>query len=287
VANLQVNINDASPGVVASGTCSPGQYWGAPLDSEPTNASAGEPSTPFQPGVADSGLVCPANGDATGMPDIAAQTDELSGGTTQIGIADVADTSPMNGETVYGAFTALAEATSGTPAISLSIARTSGGAPVFTADNVDTANGVSVPALTPGGYKATWTVNDPNGDTRVLTTRFIAQSGLQGPQGEQGPQGPPGPTPKVKCKLTGKHKRHIKCKVKVPAHAADMFGTVQLRISRGARVEALGRGQVRHGSATLTMRERRPLARGLWKITVVISGRGQKPQTILLWRRLR
>jgi hypothetical protein len=98
----------------------------------------------------------------------------------------------------------------------------SNGTDVFSSNNVDTANGVSVPALRPGNYNAIWTVGDPNGDTRTVTTRFIERSalqgphgsqggsarpqGAQGPQGPRGPQGPPGPKPKVttSCSSTTK-----------------------------------------------------------------------------------
>ena len=54
-------------------------------------------------GTALTGEVCPINGDATGLPtsDIA-QTDERSGGVTETEVPDIVDTSPIEGETVYG-----------------------------------------------------------------------------------------------------------------------------------------------------------------------------------------
>ncbi len=155
VANLQVSIDDANPGAVVSGTCTPDEWTGGPLNGVPVNTEAGGP------GIAGVGAACPSNGDASGMSTSAlAQTDEQSGGQTVITLPDVADTSPMEGETVYGGFTALSESTGAPDAISVSIAKASGGAPVFTNANTDTANGAAVPALTPGAYNATWTVTD-------------------------------------------------------------------------------------------------------------------------------
>ena len=188
-------------------------------------------------------------------------------------VADVADTSPMEGETVYGAFTALAEATDGSSPIALNITR--GGSSVFSNGNVNTANGVAVPALSPGNYSAIWTVSDPNGDTRTVTTRFIEQPALQGPQGPQGPagpqgprgkQGPPGPKPKVTCKLL-KHNK-IKCTV---SFKKKKHGKLRVTVSRGGRLVALGHANVVHGRATLTMSELRTRSRGAWHITVVFS----------------
>jgi hypothetical protein len=193
VANLQVHIGGGSSSV-ASGTCSPFQYWGGPLTTPSTNGSAGEPSA-VAGGSALTGDVCPAGGSAAGLPSATlGQTDDLSGGQTVTELANIADTSPMEGETVYGGFTALAETTDGSSPVGLSIAPAAGGAPAFTSANVNTANGVAVPALTPGNYAATWTVTNPNGDTRTVSTRFVEQSGLQGPTGATGPAGPAGQT---------------------------------------------------------------------------------------------
>ena len=285
VADLQVHIvGDGTH--VASGTCQGGDYYGAPLSGVPTNAAAGDPSD-LAGGAALTGEICPTGGNATGLPtDDIAQTDDASGGQTVTEVADVADTSPMEGETVYGAFTALAEATDGVSPIALTISRN--GAGVFSSDNVDTANGASVPALSPGNYTATWTVSDPNGDTRTVTTRFIEQSalqgapgpqgpqgpqGAQGPQGPQGPRGPAGPKPKVTCKLL-KHNK-IQCTVTFPKSHSKK-GTLRVSVSRGGHLVALGNGRVVHGRATLTMRELRVRTHGAWDITVVFSKTVQK-----------
>ena len=74
------------------------------------NGSAGEFGLG---GPADTGHVC--QGDPTGLPsDTLAQTDDQSGGQTVTEVADLADSSPLPGETVYGTFTALALPTDGT-----------------------------------------------------------------------------------------------------------------------------------------------------------------------------
>src|SRR6202020_2916068 len=203
-----------------------------------------------------------------------AQTDDQSGGQAQTEVPDVEDTSPIQGETMSGAFIALAESglpgpnntitpTDSTSTIALRIAPMSGGAPVFAAANVDTVSGASVPVLSPGTYKATWTLTDANGDTRTVTTRFIEQAaaqGAQGPQGPEGLQGPPGPKgatgprgprgpaaprPKVSCTL--KHGK-IKCKVTFPK-AKRTKGTLRMSIRRGKHLAALGHGCVDHGRA--------------------------------------
>ncbi len=268
VANLQVSINDSSPATVASGTCSPDEWTGGPLSSSPTNTEAGGP------GVALTGAACPSSGDATGMSTSSvAQTDEVSGGQTVVNLPDVLDTSPLSGETLYGRFTALAESTGATLPIAVSIARASGGPPVFTAANTDTPDGVAVPALAPGTYKATWTVKDPNGDTRIVTTRFIEESALQGPPGPpgpRGPQGPPGKVPKftVTCKL---HKHHrITCTVNLLT-AKDTKGTVRMTVAKAGHLVALGHARIIRGKASTTMRELHRVTRGSLTITVVLS----------------
>ncbi len=197
VAHLRVDITGAQT-VLAGGRCEPGDYYGAFAIAPSTSASAGGPGGP-----AKTGTICPVSGDATGLPtDAIAQTDDASGGQTQTALPAVIDTSPIQGETVYGGFTALADvgftgpSNSVTPTsdvAALTIAPATGGAAVFTAAKANTAAGVPVPALTPGTYTATWQVVDPNGDRRTVTTRFVEQAANAGPQGTPGPTGPPGP----------------------------------------------------------------------------------------------
>ena len=262
VAHLRVDITgDGS--AVTGGTCQPDQYWGGPLTGPVFNALAGELGLG---GPAGTGAIC-SGGNPAGLPsNTLAQTDDQSGGQTVTEVADVADTSPIEGENVYGTFTALAEATDGSSPIALTISRN--GVPVFTNSNVDTPDGVTVSGLSPGNYTATWIVTNANGDTRTVTTRFIEQSALQGPQGPQGPPGPPGPTPEVKCKLVEHHK--IECTVTFP-HEHSKKGYVRLAVSRGGKLVALGHANLKHGRARLTMRELRTRTRGRWEVTVVFS----------------
>ena len=205
----------------------------------------------------------------------------------------------MEAETVYGTFTAIAEAGEGTPQIELSISKTGGGGPVFNSSNVDTATGVQVSGLEPNTYTATWTLTNANGDTRTVTTRFIEQPALQGAQGAgsqggqgqqgatgrnrrdgaTGPQGPAAPKPTVTCKLTGKKHNKIKCTVKYPA---TIHGTVQLTVNRGSHIAALGHGQLSRGATTVTMKELRRLGRGAWTLNVVLAGAHQRAQSTTL-----
>jgi hypothetical protein len=290
VAHLRVDITGEQT-VLSGGTCQPDQYYAPPLSAEPTNAGAGDP-TAIAGGSALTDSICPSNGDATGLSATnIVQTDELSGGQTSTQVPDVENTSPMEGETVYGNFVAVAESglpgpnnsvmpTDSTSKIAVSIAPAGGGAPVFTSPNVDTSTGTPVPALSPGSYKGTWTLSDANGDTRTVTTRFIEESALQGPPGPRGPRGPRGkrgPKPKVSCKLVH-HGTKIKCRVTFPKHRKTK-GRLQMRIARGGHVAALGNGRVSHGSATVTLRELRHLTRGAWTVTIVLSQAHQAATT--------
>jgi hypothetical protein len=287
VANLRVAIT-GQQAVLASGTCQPGNYFGGPLTEAPTNDSAGAPSA-LAAGPALTGEICPLNGDATGLPSSGiGQTDDASGGQTLTAVPDVEDTSPTPAETMLGNFIAVAESglpgpsntvvpTDSTSRIALSIAHASGGSPVFTAGNVDTADGVAVNGLSPGTYRATWTLSDANGDTRTVTMRFIelaAPKGQRGPAGPRGPRGPRGrqgparPRPKVRCVL--ERHRKVKCTVTF-SKAKKTSGTVRMIVARGKHPVALGHGRVRHGKAAVTMRERRRVVRGRWTVTVVLS----------------
>ncbi len=302
VAELKVNIDGNAATAVASGTCTAGEYWGGPLRGPFNSDESGEPSE-IAGGAALTGEICPLSGKAAGLPtsDLG-QTDELSGGATFTSVPDVANTSPMEAETVYGTFTALAEAGEGTPHIELSISKSGGGGAVFSSSNVDTATGVQVSGLEPNTYTATWTLTNANGDTRTVTTRFIEQPALQGAQGSQGgqgqqgsqgapgatgatgPQGPAAPKPTVTCKLTGKKHNKIKCTVKYPA---TIHGNVQLTVNRGSHIAALGHGQLSRGATTVTMKELRRLGRGAWTLNVVLSGAHQRAQSATVKVRMR
>jgi hypothetical protein len=294
VASLHADIN-GSETVLSGGTCQPGQYFDPPLDTAPTNASAGFP-TAFAGGAALTGQICPTSGNAAGLPSGSiVQTDELSGGQTQTEVPDLENTSPLNGEIVYGHFTAVGEsgfpgpANSVTPdrssRIAFTVAPAGGGGAVFTTPNVNTINGTPVPALSPGSYSATWLLTDVNGDTRTVSTRFVEVS----PVGPRGPQGPPGPGLKglklvIKCKLQSHNT--IKCTVTFKK-ASTVHGKLQLRIAHGSRVTALGHATVRAGKATLKMRELRRVVRGRYTLTVVMTQAGSRPKTMKQVMRLR
>ena len=179
VAHLRVNII-GNETVLASGTCEAGDYYGPSPTSPPTTAAIGDQ------GIAGTGRVCPGNGSVKGLPstDIE-QTDDLSGGTTFTQVPRLQFTSPSDGATLYGPFTALAGAGIATPrhavvasgaAVSLTITPATGGHAMFRAANVNTAAGVPVTALAAGTYSARWAVTDANGDTRTVLTRFVEES---------------------------------------------------------------------------------------------------------------
>ncbi len=296
VAHLEVHITGDAATLGNGSTCEPYEYMGGPLNTSPLNTEAGEPSSPDGGGAADTGEICPQGGSASGLPsDNIAQTDEQSGGETVTEVADVSDEAPSEDQTVYGSFPAIAGATDGSSPISLTI--TQGSNTKFgPSANIDNANGITVPALANGWYTATWTVSDPNGDTRTETTRFYQASALQGPTGQpgkngatgktgpRGPQGPPGPTPTITCKLV-KHNK-IKCTVKFKKKAVDR-GNVAMSIQIGSRMLALGQARLHSGSATITMRELRRARSGKLEITLVLLRSHQKAVTETASVRLR
>ena len=177
VAHLRVAI-DGNQTVLASGTCQPGDYWGAQLTTEPESQAVGEP------GATGTGAVCPANGNAKGLSDAPiAQTDDLSGGMTTTSLPTLEGEAPAEDATVYGGFRALAQTgvpgphgsvvhTSATVSVSVRLAGSKH--VVWKATNVDTAQGVAATALPKGVYDATWVISDRNGDTRTVATTFVA-----------------------------------------------------------------------------------------------------------------
>jgi hypothetical protein len=286
IAQLRVDIQ-GSQTVTSSGHCQPGDYYGAFTIGPSTSDSAGGPGGP-----AGTGIVCPAGGDAGGLPtDVIAQTDDASGGQTQTEVPDIEDTSPLLGAITYGRFTAVADAglpgpdNSVTPvadSVSVSIKRASGGALVFRARNVNTVNGVPVRALTPGTYAATWKVTNQNGDTRTVHTRFVEEPGNAG----SGHKRPRGRAAKVACRIVhvhvrGKVRTKVRCKVAY-AHARKAHAVVRVSLSRGRHVAALGHARLRHGRATVMLRPIRKLRRGRATITLVAKGLGTTIKTVRL-----
>jgi hypothetical protein len=279
VAHLQVKILGEETSV-AGGTCQAGDYFGTPLATPSLTATAGLPSDPTDPttgGVALTGQVCPTNGHAAGMPSTnIAQTDDRSGGVTETEVPDIEDTSPIEGETMYGHFTALAESglalttgdvlpTDVVTRISLTI-YTATGAKVLTLRNIDTLHGSAVPELRPGRYVALWTLTDFNGDTRRIGTWFFEQRGRAGS----------GPRVNVRCAHRGG--RRIRCAVSFPAYS-QVRGTVGMRLSRGNVVVGLGHAAVHRGRAIVTMSELVAPSSGRWHATLVLSGPRIEPVT--------
>lgn len=280
VARLKVLIVGEET-ALAGGRCQAGEYFGAPPSTVPTTTSAGLPTSASTGGAALTGTVCPMNGDATGLPtDSISQTDERSGGLTQTEVPDVVDTSPVQGETVYGKFTVVAESaligpnnalipTDPFSRIGVSIAPANGGAPVFTARNVDTLNGVTAGPLHVGKYIATWTLTDTNGDVRLGQTRFIQRAGLPQPRRTG-----------ITCKLTGKGRNRVRCSITFAN--AKVSGTARVTIARAGHVVAKGQAKVKAGKATLTMRVLRRVSKGAWKVTLALSQPHRPAQTTVL-----
>ena len=132
--------------------CQPGLYYGAP-PSKPAPFSSVAGLT-GENGATLTGRICPLSGSANGLPDAAvAQTDDRSGGLTETEVADISSTSPVDGETVYGRFTARAQAAFVGPhdqlisspyPIALTITSASGGKPVIALNDVNTASGTPI-----------------------------------------------------------------------------------------------------------------------------------------------
>jgi hypothetical protein len=279
VARMRLDLLGDSASVL-SGRCQPGDYWGNPPATPPTSAAAGTPSSPDGGGSALTGMICPLNARADGLSTATlAQSDELSGGLTETEVPEIADTSPIDGESLYGKFTALAESglllpdntllpTNGISRISLQILTANGATQVFKAGNVATSKGVTVTGLVPGSYLALWTLTDQNGDTRSVATRFTEQRSS-------------GPKAKVTCRPAGAKRRLVACNVRFP-ELPSPHGTVRVRITRGGVIVALGHGRVRKGRARVTMRRLNAVSRGAWRVTLVLSQPHKRPQTVNL-----
>jgi hypothetical protein len=171
VAHLRAAIK-ANHTVLSGGQCQPGEYYGPPVTTPPTSASAGS----ITGGIALTGEICPLNGNAAGLPSSTiAQTDEFSGGQTMTEVPRIVSTSPLNGANVFGAFTARARAGSPGPNSTIALKITRSGKTVFSAPNVNTRSGVKVSGLRRGTYTAIWTLIDANRDTRTVVTQFIEE----------------------------------------------------------------------------------------------------------------
>lgn len=277
VAHLRVQILGEESSL-SGGTCQPGEYFGSPPASIPSSSAAGLPSPLSTGGVALTGTICPLSGRAAGFPTAAiSQTDELSGGMTETEVPDIQDISPINGETMYGRFVALAESGLNMPGnielptdlvtrISLQIL-TVKGRRVMSIRNVDTPQGVAVPALRPGSYDAIWTLTDLNGDTRVAFSRFIEETGKSGPA----------PRTRVTVQFTGA--ADITGIVTFPGNRV-FAGSLSISLTRGGSVVALGHTRFRGGRATIRLHELRRVMAGRWNATLVLTRRHFEPITI-------
>jgi hypothetical protein len=178
VAHLRVDIT-GSQTLIASGSCEPGAYYGPPLSHIPLSPTVGVP------GLTGTGTVCAMSGSARGLSvQHIAQTDDLSGGQTRTEVPLIGPTSPINAETLYGPFVAIASAgvpgaggsvVTVRPRIALTITRSADGRAVFRAANVDTPAGVRVNGLPTGPYRARWVLTDAAGDTRTVQTTFVQE----------------------------------------------------------------------------------------------------------------
>jgi hypothetical protein len=190
VAHL-VAVVDGEETVLGPGSrCQPGLYYGAPpAKPSPPSSVAGLTGTG---GATLTGRICPLSGSAEGFSDTAvAQTDDRGGGFTETEVADITTTSPINGETVYGRFTARAQASfvgldnsvipSAYP-VALTIARAGSLKPRLRIADVNTAAGKVVRRLKPGTYEALWTWHDFNGDLHTIVTSFVEEP-ANGPKG--------------------------------------------------------------------------------------------------------
>ena len=183
VAHL-VAVIDGEQTVLGHGSrCQPGLYYGAP-PSKPSPPSSVAGLT-GQGGATLTGRICPLSGSAEGLSDAAiAQTDDRSGGLTETEVADISSTSPIDGETVYGRFTARAQAAFVGPhnelipsayPIALTIARANGTKAVISLNDVNTTSGRPIKSLKPGTYDAIWTWHDFTGDAHTIVTSFVEE----------------------------------------------------------------------------------------------------------------
>ena len=174
VAKLRVDIAGQQT-VLAGGHCQPGAYFGRPLSRPPVSGGIGL-------GVAGNGTLCPASGNAAGLPSAhIEQSDDLSGGETQTEVPEIEHATPADGDTVYGPFIAFARSDLPGPhgstvatgdRISLTVTPVGSKRVAFRAPDVDSPRGTPVRRLHRGAYVATWVVKDVNGDTRTVKTDF-------------------------------------------------------------------------------------------------------------------
>jgi hypothetical protein len=195
VAHLAAVIDGEQTVLGPGSRCQPGEYYGAPpARPSPPSTFAGLTG---QDGALLTGRICPLSGSAQGFSDAAVvQADDRSGGTTETEVADISSTSPIDGETVYGRFTARAQAAflglhgelipSSYP-VSLTIFRANRTKPAINVFDVNTAAGKQIKSLKPGTYAAIWTWHDFTGDSRTIVTSFVEEPAIASKGSRSGP----------------------------------------------------------------------------------------------------
>jgi hypothetical protein len=183
VAHLRAVMDGEQTVLGAGSRCQPGLYYGEP-PSPPSSANSVAGLT-AQGGATLTGRICPLSGSAQGLSATTiAQADDRSGGFTLTEVPDISTTSPIDGETIYGRFTARAQASflgadgvvipSAYP-VSLTITHAGRTRPAIRLRNVNTASGTPIKRLKPGTYDATWTWRDSNGDAHTIATTFVEE----------------------------------------------------------------------------------------------------------------
>ncbi len=286
----------------ASGSCQPGAQ-----EVDDTGAvcnSSGSFSTDFDPvfGVSYNGTP-------------SAFEDDLSGGTTAVGVPTIHDLSPMDNEIVPPSFNAYADAIDygaydTTSAISLSLAPFNGGTSQDLSGNANSPSGLAVNNLAAGRYRATWKVTDAHGDSNSFTTWFVVDGSALGPQGPAGPQGPqgtagndglagspgtvgpqgpagppgprgpqgvPGESAELKCtvKTTGKGKAKKTSRV-CRATQLPPGTAITASLNRGRLAYALGHAkETKAHTAALRLHALRAIPPGRYTLTVMVEAGGR------------
>lgn len=259
-------------------------------------------------GLAD--VLCPANGSLAGVNSSATSSlDDTSGGSTTLNIPSFLFTSPLDGQSVAGTFTAYADTVGPRPqSITLTIftrnADGSNGAQAGLPLTVDPASGVSVAGLPAGRYNAVWKLTDSNADTQTLRNQLIVQpggsqsstgaQGLTGPAGAIGPPGPPGTKggtgPQGPAGPSGVGVQGVKCKAKLKGRKVSvkcsiittrsLRTTMTVALVRGRALYAIGTGRSRGRRTVIRLRPVRLVPRGRYSAVVAFDQAGLERRTL-------
>lgn len=231
--------------------------------------------------------VCPASGDLPpGDPiGVFGVQDDLSPGRATTTPPTLLQISPLAGENVYGPrVIAFADLDQAEATVALRYGPRGGEPTQLAAGNANSAAGAVVSGLVAGTrYGARWLATNGAGDTTLLTSTFNAQAGVapgpppgQGPNGPSGPRRPPAPrrigvrAVTVTCAGRGDDAR---CRARVVLDQPR--ASVSLRLMRGGRLVALGRGTTRGRSLGINLAKHRLPVRGRrYDLTIVVTRRG-------------